>query len=146
MNDRKKRVRVLKPEPTKPTFVQRMERSAHRLAKRLNGDRERDVTLAVLTREMALTLDQIKGLRVAHEKARKSLLRHECYLNTQILERMPQPPVYDDPRLPERDRLRDRIRTVEKERRRLLISEEDQLRPLHDRLLALLNKHDQLHP
>ena len=144
MNDRKKRVRVLKPEPAKPTFVQRMERSAHRLAKRLNGDRERDVTLAVLTREMALTLDQIEGVRLAHERARSSLLRHERYLNTQILQRRPRPPVYDDPRLEERDRLCDRIRAVEKERRRLLISEEDQLRPLQDRLLSLLNKHDQL--
>ena len=43
-----------------------------------------------------------------------------------------------------RDRLRDRLRTVEKERRRLLISEEEQFRPLHDRLLTLLNRHNQL--
>lgn len=100
--------------------------------------------LATLTREMALTVDQLEGIRKVHDKARRSLLRQECYLDTEITQREPRPPVYEDPRLPERDRLRDRLRAVEKERRKLLLSEEEQLRPLHDRLLTLLNRHDQL--
>ncbi len=93
---------------------------------------------------MALTLDQLEGIRKVHDKARRSLLRQECYLDTEITQREPRPPVYEDLRLSERDRLRDRLRTIEKERRTLLLLEEEELRPLHDRLLTLLNRHDQL--
>lgn len=142
---RKKRgVHIVDPKPTKPTFAQQVESRARQLTKRLNQNREQDPTLDTLTHEVALTVDQIDGLRRSHEKVRRNLLRQECYLETEITQREPRPPVYEDPRLPERDRLRDRLRAVEKERRRLLLSEEEALRPLHDRLLSLLNRHDQL--
>ena len=137
---KKKGVRIIDPTPVIPTFAQRVESRARRLTKRLDQDRERDPTLDTLTHEVALTVDQIDGLRKSHEKVRRNLLRQECYLETEITQREPRPPVYEDPRLPERDRLR----AVEKERRRLLLSEEEALRPLHDRLLSLLNRHDQL--
>ena len=142
---RKKGVRIVKPKPAKPTFARRMESKARELAERLSNEREEDATLATLTREMALTLDQIEGVRRAHDNSRRSLLRQECYLDTEITQREPRPPVYEDPRLPERDRLRDRLRAVERERRWLLLSEVEQLRPLHDRLLSLINRHHQLH-
>ena len=141
---KKKGVHIIDPQPTSPTFAQRVESKARKLTERMNQDRERDTTLDTSTREMALTLDQIDGLRRSHEKVRRNLLRQECYLETEITQREPRPPVYEDSRLPERDRLRDRLRAVEKERRRLLLSEEEALRPLHDRLLSLFNRHDQL--
>ena len=141
---KKKGVHIIDPKPVIPTFAQRVEFRARQLTERLDQDRERDPTLDTLTHEVALTVDQIDGLRKSHEKVRRNLLRQECYLETEITQREPRPPVYEDPRLPERDRLRDRLRAVEKERRRLLLSEEESLRPLHDRLLLLLNRHDQL--
>ena len=144
MNGCKKTLRIVEPKPTPPTFARRIEAKARRLASRANGNREDDATLATLVREMSLTLDQLEGTRKIHDKVRRNLLRQECYLETEITQREPRPPVYEDSRLPERDRLRDRLRAIEKERRKLLLSEEEQLRPLHDRLLTLLNRHDQL--
>ena len=144
MNDRKRTPRIVEPKPPPPTFARRVEAKARRLAERPTDNRNSDATLATLVREMALTLDQLEGIRKVHGKVRRNLLRQECYLETEITQREPRPPVYEDRRLPERDRLRDRLRSIEKERRKLLLSEEEQLRPLHDRLLTLLNRHDQL--
>ena len=144
MNNRKKTPRIVEPKPAPPTFAQRVEGKARRLAEYLNQGRQQDATLDVLAREMALTLDQLAGIRKVHDRVRQNLLRQECYLETEITQREPRPPVYADSRLPERDRLRDRLRVIEKERRKLLLTEEEQLRPLHDRLLTLLNRHDQL--
>ncbi len=138
----KSRIRILDKKPKKPSFTTRVEARARGLVHRLPTDHEPDEISAILAKEVALTLDQIDGLRKAHGEARRSLRNQELYLDTEIIQRKPRPPVYEDPRLPERDRLRDRLRAVEKERRRLLMSEEEQLRPLHDRLLSLMNRHD----
>lgn len=137
-------MRVLEPPRPEPTFAQRAEARGRKIAGQPENRSDQDSPLATLSREIALTLDQIDGARRVHEQVRRSLLRQECYLDTEILQREPRPPVYDDPRLPERDRLRDRLRAVEKERRQLLVAEEEQLRPLHDRLLVLLNRHELL--
>ncbi len=139
-------MRVLAPKPAPPTFGQRVEGTARELTKRLKRNGADDAVHGTLVREMALTLDQIEGIHRVHHKMRRSLLRQECYLDTEIMQREPRPPVYQDPRLAERDRLRDRLRGVEKERRQLLLFEGEQLRPLHDRLLSLVNKHRHLQP
>ena len=59
-----------------------------------------------IRREIALTLDHIERTRALHQELRRNLLRHECYLSTEILQREPRGhQVYDDYRLPERDRV-----------------------------------------
>ena len=92
-------------------------------------------------REIALALEHMERTRALHQELRRNLLRHECYLSTEILQREPRGhQVYHDYRLPERDRLRDRLRELERERRHLAMVEEDQMRGLRDRLLVLLNR------
>ena len=49
-------------------------------------------------------------------------------------------PVYKDDRIAERDMLRGRHLNIERERRRLELIEEEKLRGLHDRLVALMNR------
>ena len=91
--------------------------------------------------QLALTLSHIDSVRRLQRDLRRSLLRQELYLDTEIMQREPREPVYEDPRLKERDMLRDRLRRVEHERRRLALVEEESLRGLHDRLLEVLNRH-----
>ncbi len=93
---------------------------------------------------MALTLDHLDRLRGVHRRINKSLVRHECDIGTAILQREPRPPVYVDPRLPERDRLRDRLRKLDEERRRWSIQYAKDLQSLMDRLLSLSSKHREL--
>ena len=85
-------------------------------------------------------MNQIEGVRRLHKETQLDLIRLECYIGTEILRREPQIPVYEDPRLPERDMLRARLLKIGQERRRLALTEEEKLRDLHNRLLELMNK------
>ncbi len=143
MITRRRRIRILKASKRR-TFVERLEERARRLAEQSSQPSTPDVMLDAMRHDIALTLNQIDNAHGAHARVRKSLFRQELYLDTEIMQREPRPPVYDDPRLPERDRLRDRLRAVEKERRQLMLSEQEQLRPLHDRLLSLTNRLESL--
>ncbi len=62
------------------------------------------------------------------------------------MQREPRDPVYRDPHLRERDVLRDRLRWIEHERRRLVLLENEAMRGFQDRLLELLNKRSMLAP
>jgi hypothetical protein len=95
---------------------------------------------------MALALDHIQGVRWLHKNLRRGLLRLECYIDTEIMQREPRPPFFYDERLPERDMLRARLLKIEQERRRLAVAEVERLQPLHDRLLTLVLRHGLLRP
>ena len=82
-----------------------------------------------------MALEQIDRLRQTHEWVRRSMLRQELFIDTQIIRRTPRDPVYLDPRLPERDMLRGRLLALEAERRRLASTEEKELRSLQERLV-----------
>lgn len=135
-----KRIRIIEHKPL-PSFGERLEAKAGAVIRHnRSDDREYSITWT-LERELALTLSHINRARSLHQQLHRNLLRQECYIDTEIIQRQPRIPVYTDERLSERDRLRDRLRDIEKERRRLAVDYEAQLRSLHDRLLALLNRH-----
>lgn len=108
------------------------------------ADRADDPITAALERELSLTVSHLETLRRTHQSIERSLMRHECYLETEIIQREPRPPVYVDPRLPERDRLRDRLRQIDEERRRWSTRYTEQMQTLLDRLLWLVNRHAQV--
>ena len=97
---------------------------------------------ASVTDESMERTPMVRHLR--RERTRQSLLAQELYLDTEIMQREPSEPVYEDSRLKERDTLRDRLRRIEHERRRLALLENETLRGLHDRLLEVLNQQRQL--
>ena len=132
-------IRIIKKEK-KLTFAEQLEQRARHLVKNAGKNQDRRGTTSALERELALTLSHMNHVRESHDRAQRSLLRQECYLDTEIIQREPQEPVYQDPRLPERDRLRDRLRNVEKERRRLGLIEAGELRGLQSQLLDVMNR------
>ena len=141
-----RRIRVIE-RVEKPTFSQQLEERAKEIIRTARrDDTAASITLG-LQRELALALDHIDSVHLLHENLRRNLLRHECYLSTEILQREPRgSQVYRDERLPERDRLRDRLREIDAERRRLAMWHEEHLARLHDRLLTLFNRFTQLQP
>lgn len=134
-----KRIKVIKKKRRR-SFSERLEERASVRAKRIEHAHGKRTLASGLEHAIALTLDQIEGVRGLHKKLQRDLIRIECYIGTEILRREPQIPVYEDPRLPERDMLRARLLKIGQERRRLELIEEEKLRSLHDRLLTLLNR------
>ncbi len=142
--DRQPRVRIIEKK-VRLSFGERLEARASEIVR---GDHsiERDPVTSTIEREIALTLGHLNRARALHRNIHLNLLHQECYLDTEIMQREPTPPVYRDPRLPERDRLRDRLRDIERERRNLAAIYEEKLQALRDRLLVLLNRHAVLRP
>lgn len=132
-----KHIRVLEKKPN-PSFGERLEERAREIVNSVNLDG--DSTTRSIENELALTLSHLDGVREVHETLRRNLLRQECYLDTEILQREPREPVYEDTRLEERDMLRDRLRKIEQERRTLLLKEEEQIQGIRDRVLDLVSK------
>ena len=126
----------------KKTFGESLEDKAQSIV----GDiKEERVAPSFVDDDIALTLDHLARIRDLHNQLRHRLVRLECYVDTEIIQRSPRPPFYYDDRLEERDRLRNKLFKIEEQRRKLAITEEEKLQALHDRLLALMNKHGQLH-
>lgn len=90
---------------------------------------------ATIARELALTLDQIGQVHAMRRELERSLLQAECDVGTELLQ--PQRPA-------DKTRLRGRLTTIDTERRRLALATQEQLMGLHQRLLAMLNKHGYL--
>ena len=133
-------MRILHSRPSRRTSAQRLEARARTITKRTEAGQWDRTIASGLGREVALAIDQIDGVKRLHRKLERDLIRVECYIGTEILQREPPIPVYEDPRLPERDMLRARLLKIGQERRRLDLAEEEKLRSLHDRLLTLLNR------
>ena len=131
---------------SKPTFGHRIERTARTITQRLENKVQDAPLLTSIERDIALTLHHIQDLRNMHEKLRSNLLRLECYIDTEITQREPRIPVYQDDRIAERDMLRGRLLVIEQERRRLSILEHDKIRFLQDRLLSLTSKRYEFTP
>ena len=99
---------------------------------------------STLRREIALTVDQIKRLRDRHDEQFKRLLKLECYVDTDLIQMENRQPRYVPHHFPEKEKLKQRLFEIEKERRNLSLRLEDKTQSLEDRLLSLLNKHQQL--
>lgn len=134
-----RRIRVIENKQRR-TFSERLEERARFRAGRIEEVKRSRTISSGLEQAIALTLDQIESVRRVHKKLRRDLLRIECYIDTEIMQREPRIPVYEDDRIAERDMLRGRLLNIEQERRRLELIEEEKLWSLHDRLAALMSR------
>ena len=125
-------------------FAKDLEDRARRLAGgEKGGEWDRSIP-AMLQREISLTLDQIKRLRERHEDQSRRLLKIECYIDTELMQMNQRIPRYAPYHFPEKEKLRQRLFDIEKERRNLALRLQEKTQSLEDRLLSLLNKHQHL--
>jgi len=99
---------------------------------------------AMIRREIALTVDQIKRLKERHDEQFHRLLKLECYVDTDLMQLEQRLPRYVPYHFPEKEKFKQRLFEIEKERRSLSLRLEEKTQGLEDKLLSLINKHEQL--
>jgi hypothetical protein len=99
---------------------------------------------SIVRREIALTVDQIKRLKEKHEEQFLRLLRIECYVDTDLMQLEERIPRYAPYHFPEKEKFKRRLFEIEKERRNLSLKLEEKTQGLEDKLLSLINRHEQL--
>ena len=95
---------------------------------------------SIVRREIALTVDQINRLKKKHEEQFRRLLRIECYVDTDLMQLEQRIPRYVPYHFPEREKFKQRLFEIEKERRELSLKLEKETRGLEDKLLSLVNR------
>lgn len=125
-------------------FSKTLEERARQLAEDSN-DRHWDTSIpAAIRRQIALTVEHRRRQRELHERQLRRLLRIECYVDTDLMQLEQRIPRYTPYHFPEKEKLKKRLFEIEKERRNLTLRLEDRKQSLEDRLLNLLDKHEQL--
>ena len=125
-------------------FIKSLEEIANQLAGSSQKKMWDTSVPSILRREIALTVDQMKRLKEQHDVEFRKLLRIECAIDSdlmQTLQHEPWQPLYHPP---EREKLKQRLFDIEKERRNLSLKLEEKTRSLEDKLLGLINKHEQI--
>jgi len=125
-------------------FGKTLEDKADQLAAETNIRKPDTSIPGMLRREIALTVDQIKRLRERHDEQFIRLLRLECNVDTDLMQLQQRIPRYTPYHFPEKEKLKQRLFDIEKERRNLSLRLEEKTQGLEDRLLNLINKHEQL--
>jgi len=125
-------------------FSKILEEKARQLTEDSN-DRQWDTSIpAAIRRQIALTVEQGRRQRELHERQLRRLLRIECYVDTDLMQLEQRIPRYIPHHFPEKEKLKKRLFEIEKERRNLTLRLEEKKQSLEDRLLNLLDKHEQL--
>ncbi|MBM4103133.1 MAG: hypothetical protein FJ263_03660 [Planctomycetes bacterium] len=125
-------------------FAKTLEEKAEQLAIYPQKQPWDDSIPSMVRREIALTVDQIQRLRERHDEQFHRLLRVECYVDTELMQMEQRQPRYAPYHFPEKDKLKQRLFDIEKERRNLSLKLEEKTQNLETRLLELINKHQQL--
>jgi len=99
---------------------------------------------AIIRREIALTIDQIKRLKERHDEQFCRLLKLECYVDTDLMQMEQRQPRYLPYHFPEKEKLKQRLFDIEKDRRNLSLRLEEKTQGLEQKLLELINRHEQL--
>ena len=123
-----------------------LEERARDLAKDLGRRKETTPVVSLLEQEIALTLDHIDGFRDLHKRLLRSMLRSECYVESDLLKIETYDPILFLFRFEARNDLKNKLLKLEIERRKLSLTYESELRTLWDRLLTLVNRRAQLTP
>ena len=126
------------------TFAKSLEEKAEHLVSVPKKQVWKKTIPSMLRREIALTVEQIKRLRKHHDDQFHRLLRIECYVDTDLMQLEQRIPRYVPYHFPEKEKLKQRLFEIEKERRNLSLKLEDKTQGLEDKLLGLINKHEQL--
>ena len=99
---------------------------------------------SIVRREIALTVDQIKRLNEKHEEQFLRLLRIECYVDTDLMRLEERIPRYAPYHFPEKEKFKQRLFEIEKERRNLSLKLEEKTQFLETKLMGLINRHGHL--
>ena len=99
---------------------------------------------SMIRREIALTVDQLEQIKFLRKDQMRRLLRQECDIDTEIMQYRQCVPWYTPAHFPEEQKFKQRLFDLEKERRKLTTQYYDKKRTLEDRLLDLINKHEQI--
>jgi hypothetical protein len=125
-------------------FSKTLQEKARQLAAGSN-DTYWDTSIpATIRREIALAVDQINHQKASHEKQLKQLLRMECSIGTDLMQLEQRIPEYTLDYFPEKEKLKQRIFDIEKDRRQLKQCHQEKIHTLEDRILNLIHKHQQL--
>ncbi len=127
-----------------PTFRESLEEKAKDLVSVPAREQWDKSVSAIIRREIALTADQIDRQRESHRTQLRQLLRMECAVRTDLIQLEQRQPRYAPYHFPEKERMKQRLSEIEKERRTLSLRLEEKTQALEDRLLNLVNKHEQL--
>ena len=95
---------------------------------------------SMVRREIALTVNQIKRLKEKHEEQFLRLLHIECYVDTDLMQLEERIPRYAPYHFPEKEKFKQRLFEIEKERRNLSLKLEEKTRGLEEKLLSLVNR------
>lgn len=125
-------------------FAKTLEEKANQLAAYPQKQQWDDSIPSMVRREIALTVEQIQRLRDRHDEQFHRLLRVECYVDTELMQMEQRQPQYTPYHFPEKEKLKQRLFDIEKERRNLSLKLEEKTQNLETRLLELINKHQQL--
>ncbi len=121
-------------------FTNSLEEKAEHLASVPKREQWDKSIPSIVRREIALTVDQIKRLRQRHEEQFRRLLRIECYVDTDLKQLEQRIPRYVPHHFPEKEKFKQRLFEIEKERRNLSLRLEEKTQGLEDKLLALVNR------
>ncbi len=125
-------------------FTKSLEEKAEFLASVPKREQWDKTIPSIVRREIALTVDQIKRLKEKHEEQFLRLLRIECYVDTDLMQLEERIPRYVPYHFPEKEKFKQRLFEIEKERRNLSLRLEEKTQGLEERLLALVNRCEQL--
>ena len=121
-------------------FTKSLEEKAEHLASVPKQEQWDKSIPSIVRRKIALTVDQIKRLKEKHEEQFRHLLRIECYVGTDLMQLQQRIPRYAPYHFPEKEKLKQRLFEIEKERRNLSLRLEEKTQGLEERLLGLVNR------
>ena len=121
-------------------FTKSLEEKAEHLASVPKREQWDKTIPSIVRREIALTVDQIKRLKEKHEEQFRHLLRIECYVGTDLMQLEQRIPRYAPYHFPEKEKFKQRLFEIEKERRNLSLKLEEKTQGLEDKLLSLVNR------
>jgi len=125
-------------------FSNRLHDRARQLAAGSNNTDWDTSIPATIRREIALAVDQVEQHKDSHNKQLRQLLQMECAVGTDLMELEQRIPWYTTDNLPGKDKLKQRLFDIEKDRRKLNQKYQEKLHALEDRILNLIHKHQQL--
>jgi len=121
-------------------FAKSLEEKAEQLASVPKREQWDKSIPSIVRREIALATDQIKRLKKKHEEQFRRLLRIECYVDTDLMQLEQRIPLYAPYHFPEKEKFKQRLFEIEKERRNLNLRLEEKTQGLEDKLLSLVNR------
>lgn len=125
-------------------FTKSLEEKAEHLASVPKQERWDKSIPSIVRREIALTVDQINRQRDAHRKQMQKLFQAECSVGTDLMQLQQRIPQYTPYHFPEKEKFKKRLFEIDKERRNLNLRLEKETRGLEEKLLDLVNRHEQL--